>query len=69
MVLDAARFKQVLYNYVSNAIEFTPEGGQVTVRAAGVGTAGGTSFRLEVVDTGMGFARGYEATVRRVRAA
>ena len=51
VVLDPARLKQVLYNYLSNALKFTPPGGLVTVRAA---TEGAESFRLEVEDTGPG---------------
>jgi PAS domain S-box-containing protein len=49
--LDPARLKQVLYNYLSNAIKFTPEGGCVTLRARPEGPA---HFRLEVEDTGIG---------------
>jgi PAS domain S-box-containing protein len=49
--LDPARFKQVLYNYLSNAVKFTPAGGVVTVR---VGLEGNDAFRLEVEDTGIG---------------
>ena len=30
--LDPAKLKQVLYNFLSNAIKFTPEEGRVTVR-------------------------------------
>jgi len=52
VVVDAARFKQVLYNYVSNAYKFTPAGGRVTVRIL----ATGPTFRLEVADTGIGIA-------------
>ena len=51
--LDPARLKQVLYNYLSNAIKFSPEGGTVTVRTLAQGP---TSFRLEVVDHGPGIA-------------
>ncbi len=51
-VLDRARFKQVLYNYLSNAVKFTAKGGRITVRVA----AAGSSFRLEVQDTGIGIA-------------
>jgi len=49
--IDPAKLKQVLYNYLSNALKFTPEGGRVTVR---VGSEGADAFRLEVEDTGIG---------------
>jgi PAS domain S-box-containing protein len=48
--LDPAKFKQVIFNYLSNAIKFTPEGGSVTIRTA----PQGETFRLEVEDTGIG---------------
>ena len=51
--LDPGRFKQVLYNYLSNAVKFTPAGGSVTVRIA---REGDSRFRLEVEDTGIGIA-------------
>jgi PAS domain S-box-containing protein len=49
-MIDASRFKQVLYNYLSNAVKFTPEGGWITIRVA----VEGLKFRLEVEDTGIG---------------
>ncbi len=49
--LDPAKLKQVLYNYLSNAIKFTPDGGRITVRTA---PQGPHAFRLEVEDTGIG---------------
>jgi PAS domain S-box-containing protein len=50
-VIDPSRFKQVLYNYLSNAVKFTPEGGQVRVNVSMVED---DQFRLDVVDTGIG---------------
>jgi PAS domain S-box-containing protein len=49
-VIDHSRFKQVLYNYLSNAVKFTPENGRVAVRVAPQEGA----FRLDVEDTGVG---------------
>jgi PAS domain S-box-containing protein len=49
--VDGARFKQVVYNYLSNAVKFTSEGGSVSVR---VRMDGQDRFRLEVEDTGVG---------------
>jgi PAS domain S-box-containing protein len=53
-VIDPGRFKQILYNYLSNAIKFTPEGGRIDVRLRSEGPA---YFRLDVADTGVGIAR------------
>jgi len=54
VVLDPAKFKQVLYNYLSNAIKFTPDGGVVTVRVSPEGEA---CLKVEVEDTGIGVKR------------
>ena len=48
---DPAKLKQVLYNYLSNALKFTPDEGRVTAR---VKPEGKDAFRLEVEDTGIG---------------
>ena len=53
-VVDPGRFKQVLYNYISNAIKFTPSRGRITVRVRAEADPG--MFRLEVIDTGIGIA-------------
>jgi PAS domain S-box-containing protein len=51
VVLDPSKLKQVLYNYLSNAIKFTPDGGSVAIR---VSAEGPTQIRIEVTDTGIG---------------
>jgi PAS domain S-box-containing protein len=51
--LDPGRFKQVLYNYLSNAVKFTADGGRITVRIA---RQGDSSLRVDVEDTGIGIA-------------
>jgi protein-histidine pros-kinase len=51
VVADSAKLKQVLYNYLSNALKFTPPGGRVKIR---VGPEGEGRFRLEIEDTGIG---------------
>jgi len=49
--LDASRFKQVLYNYLSNAVKFTPKDGRISVKMMRENTR---QFRVEVADTGIG---------------
>jgi protein-histidine pros-kinase len=51
--VDPARVKQILYNYLSNAIKFTAEEGRVAVRVAAEGP---DMFRIDVEDTGVGIA-------------
>jgi len=51
VVLDPARLKQVLYNYLSNAIKFTPDEGKIMVR---ITPAPSDMFCIEVQDTGIG---------------
>ena len=48
---DASKLKQVLYNYLSNALKFSPEGGQVRVQAR---CEGRDMYRIEVEDQGIG---------------
>ncbi len=49
--LDPAKFKQVLYNYLSNALKFSRDRGHVMIRVRPENEA---MFRLEVIDNGIG---------------
>ncbi|MDB5459139.1 MAG: integral rane sensor signal transduction histidine kinase [Caulobacteraceae bacterium] len=49
---DPRALKQIVLNLLSNALKFTPRGGQVTLTL----TALGDALELTVVDTGMGIA-------------
>lgn len=51
VTLDKQKFKQILYNLVSNAIKFTEDGGEVEILAAAHGTH---RFKLVVRDSGIG---------------
>jgi PAS domain S-box-containing protein len=53
IVIDPARFKQVLFNYLSNGLKFTGEGGHVVIRTR---IEDDQLFRLEVEDDGIGIA-------------
>lgn len=54
LVADERALKQMLINLVSNAVKFTPEGGDITLRARREADG---RIALEVADTGVGIAR------------
>jgi PAS domain S-box-containing protein len=53
IIADHAKVRQVIFNYLSNALKFSTEGGRVTVRVAADGP---DCFRIEVRDHGVGVA-------------
>jgi signal transduction histidine kinase len=58
-VADAARVTQILYNLLSNAIGFSPEGGGIVVRAE----QEGSMLALTVEDEGVGIPEEHQAAV------
>jgi signal transduction histidine kinase/CheY-like chemotaxis protein len=50
VLADAGKLKQMLLNLASNAIKFTPDGGEVTITAARLDSA----VEISVADTGIG---------------
>lgn len=54
---DHRKFHQIIFNFLSNAVKFTPEGGCVTLRAERLlGGAPEPQVRVSVLDTGPGIA-------------
>lgn len=52
VTLDLQKFKQILYNLLSNGVKFTGDGGSVDIMTAPVN--GGSRFKVQVTDTGIG---------------
>jgi PAS domain S-box-containing protein len=55
VVLDQQRFRQILYNLVSNALKFTDEEGRVSIQVV---AEGDDRLRLSVRDSGIGIKAG-----------
>ncbi len=53
VTVDPLRLRQIVFNYVSNAFRFVPDGGHIVVRTIAEGP---DWFRLEVEDSGTGVA-------------
>ena len=57
---DPARFQQILYNFLSNAIKFTPADGRVTIT---ISTPDAAHVKTAVTDTGPGIAPQQHASI------
>ncbi len=53
LLTDAGKVQQILYNFLSNAVKFTPQKGRIEIRA---GMLDDKTLRLSVSDTGCGIA-------------
>ena len=51
ILADCIRLQQVFWNLINNAVKFTPQGGQITIRSSN-DKAG--RFHFEITDTGIG---------------
>ena len=60
---DPGKLQQILYNFVSNAIKFSPEGSCVIVRADVWSVDGTPGMRLAVVDRGPGIPLDMQQTI------
>jgi signal transduction histidine kinase len=54
LVTDAGKVQQILYNFLSNAVKFTPQRGRIEIRARLLPDE--ITVRIEVIDTGCGIA-------------
>jgi|688.fasta_scaffold65476_7 signal transduction histidine kinase len=60
---DAGKLQQILYNYLSNAIKFSPEDGAVIVSVARAERNGGEAVRISVTDHGPGIPEDMQETI------
>ena len=52
---DPLKFQQIIFNFLSNAVKFTPQGGEITLRAERLRSEDDdTRVRISVLDTGPG---------------
>lgn len=54
MIGDAEKMERIMYNLLSNAFKFTPEGGAVCIELSQFENEGKPWLRIEVKDTGVG---------------
>ena len=55
ILADCIRLQQVFWNLINNAVKFTPQGGQITIRTFNDESK---RFHFEIADTGLELSRG-----------
>ncbi len=59
LTADPARFQQVIWNLLRNAVKFTPRGGRISIRTRnGESAEADATLQIEVVDSGIGIESG-----------
>jgi len=51
---DARKFQQIVFNFLANAVKFTPVGGRVELRVERLAASDAGAVRVSVIDTGPG---------------
>lgn len=54
IMADPDHFERIIYNLLTNALKFTPEGGRITVKTENDTSKGDNHMVIKVSDTGMG---------------
>jgi signal transduction histidine kinase len=54
IVTDPRKFQQIIFNFLSNAVKFTPDRGRVELRVERLTAADEPQIRVSVIDTGPG---------------
>jgi PAS domain S-box-containing protein len=63
MLTDQRKVKQIMFNLLSNAAKFTPEGGAITLSALRMLQEGNDVLEVSVTDTGMGIPPEYQEKI------
>ena len=60
---DQQKLQQIVFNFISNAVKFTPSGGNVILRVDTVRTPDGPMVRISVLDDGPGIPEDKQAFI------
>jgi len=60
---DPRKFQQIVFNFLSNAVKFTPDGGRVELRVERLSWGDGDRVRVCVLDNGPGIPTEAQATI------